>query len=190
MFLKLFSLSLTKLWIFVFIESAHWADSIQQSRCPSVVVCLSLFMYQILRPILPPLPEVGCPKFQRFGIIGEKCWKEVVSELNIFVRKWSNTAVLKKNLFLLILPYKTWWKPRFPTDQRPLVKGYIANLQTFFFLNFFRFGFFSVFNFFFVLCIHGSPYCGIGATIRIGREIRCLPYAGFLFNNIRNVNTV
>ena len=25
----------------------------------------------------------------------------------------------------------------------------------------------------------GPPYCGIGATIRIGREIRCLPYAGF-----------
>ena len=23
------------------------------------------------------------------------------------------------------------------------------------------------------------PYCGIGATIRIGREMLCLPYAGF-----------
>ena len=28
--------------------------------------------------------------------------------------------------------------------------------------------------------ILGPPYCGIGATIRIGREILCLPYAGFL----------
>ena len=28
--------------------------------------------------------------------------------------------------------------------------------------------------------ILGQPYCGIGATIRIGREILCLPYAGFL----------
>ena len=27
--------------------------------------------------------------------------------------------------------------------------------------------------------ILGPPYCGIGATIRIGREILCLPYAGF-----------
>ena len=28
--------------------------------------------------------------------------------------------------------------------------------------------------------ILGPPYSGIGATIRIGREILCLPYAGFL----------
>ena len=27
--------------------------------------------------------------------------------------------------------------------------------------------------------ILGPPYCGIGATIRIGREMLCLPYAGF-----------
>ena len=50
----------------------------------------------------------------------------------------------KKNLFfLLILLYKTWWKPRFPMDQRPLVEGYIANvgisLDVF---EFFRFGLF------------------------------------------------
>ena len=29
------------------------------------------------------------------------------------------------------------------------------------------------------LAILGPPYCGIGATIRIGREMLCLPYAGF-----------
>ena len=45
---------------------------------------------------------------------------------------------------------------------------------------------FSILDYFFpflillgFLCILGPPYCGIGATIRIGREIRCLPYAGF-----------
>ena len=27
--------------------------------------------------------------------------------------------------------------------------------------------------------IHDPPYCGIGATIRIGREMLCLRYAGF-----------
>ena len=47
--------------------------------------------------------------------------------------------------------------------------------------EFFRFGLlFPFLIFFLVLCILGPPYCGIGATIRIGREIRCLPYAGFL----------
>ena len=29
------------------------------------------------------------------------------------------------------------------------------------------------------LGILGPPLCGIGATIRIGREMLCLPYAGF-----------
>ena len=36
------------------------------------------------------------------------------------------------------------------------------------------------------LGILGPPYCGIGATIRIGREIRCLPYAGFFYLTIAN----
>ena len=40
---------------------------------------------------------------------------------------------------------------------------------------------FSVFQKNLVLGILGPPYCGIGATIRIGREMLCLPYAGFFF---------
>ena len=35
------------------------------------------------------------------------------------------------------------------------------------------------------LGILGPPYCGIGATIRIGREMLCLPYAGFFSNVMR-----
>ena len=38
---------------------------------------------------------------------------------------------------------------------------------------------FSVFHFFLFLGFLGPPYCGIGATIRIGQEMLCLPYAGF-----------
>ena len=30
-----------------------------------------------------------------------------------------------------------------------------------------------------VFGILGPPYCGIGATIRIGRDMLCPPYAGF-----------
>ena len=56
-------------------------------------------------------------------------------------------------------------------DERPLVKGYIANfgisLDVF---DFFCFELFFPFLFCFgFLCNLGSPYCGIGATIRIGR---------------------
>ena len=68
----------------------------------------------------------------------------MVLELNIFVRKRSKIAAQKKVfLLLLILPYTTCWKPRFPIDQRLLVKEYIDNfgisLDVF---EFFRFGLF------------------------------------------------
>ena len=99
-------------------------------------------------------------------------------------KKWSHiwTFLFGSGLkSLQILPYKTCWKPRFPMDERPLVEGYIANfgisLDVFEFL---RFGwFFPFFKKFGFLGILGPPYCGIGATIRIGREMLCLPYAGF-----------
>ena len=45
---------------------------------------------------------------------------------------------------------------------------------------------FSVFQKIWVFGILGPPYCGIGATIRIGREMLCLPYAGFLIVAIPN----
>ena len=53
----------------------------------------------------------------------------MVSDLNIFVWKWSKIAVQIIIIFflLLILPYKTCWKPRFPMDERPLVEWDIAN---------------------------------------------------------------
>ena len=37
-----------------------------------------------------------------------------------------------------------------------------------------------IFSVFLILGILGPPYCGIGATIYIGREMLCLPYAQFL----------
>ena len=97
----------------------------------------------------------------------------------------------KKVFFLLILPYKTCWKPHFPMNERPWVEGYIANLGLS--LNVFellRFGwffpFFKIFGFLAILC---PPYRGISATIRIGREMLCLPYAGFLLDwlELRNL---
>ena len=42
----------------------------------------------------------------------------------------------------------------------------------------------SVFQKKWVLGILGPPYCGIGATIRIGREMLCLLYAGFFQRNV------
>ena len=103
----------------------------------------------------------------------------MVSDLKTFTNKRCKIAAQKKLVFVLILPYKTWWKPRFPIDLRPLVKGYIANigisLDVFEFARFLRFFPFKKKCWF--SGILGPPYCGIGATIRIGREMLCLPYA-------------
>ena len=38
---------------------------------------------------------------------------------------------------------------------------------------------FSVYQKFGILGIRCTPYCGIGATNRIGLEMLCLPFAGF-----------
>ena len=40
---------------------------------------------------------------------------------------------------------------------------------------------FSVFQKKIFFGILGPTFCGIGATIRIGREMLCLSYAGFFF---------
>ena len=66
-------------------------------------------------------------------------------------------------------------------DYRPLVEGRIANfvifLDVFEFLCFWCFfPFFKKIGFWGIL---GPPYYGIGATIRIGREMLCLPYVEF-----------
>ena len=70
-------------------------------------------------------------------------------------------------------------------DERPLVEGYIANFG----ISLDVFAFWMCFFLFFkkigVLGILGPPpYRGIGATIRIGREMLCLPYAGFFKHNL------
>ena len=66
-------------------------------------------------------------------------------------------------------------------DERPLVKGYIDNFGMS--LDIFEFLLFGWFLPFFkkigFLAILGPPYRGIGATLRIRREMLCLPYAGF-----------
>ena len=72
-----------------FTESAHWADSVIESRCPQV--CLSVpFCSLRLNVFLHPLPEVRCPNFldiqnpwgkvmETSGLRFENCSLEVVS---------------------------------------------------------------------------------------------------------------
>ena len=161
---------------------ALWADAFYKSKCPSVCPCVCLSVCSILRyrlnVFLPPLPKVGCPIFLEI----QNPWGKVMDRsglrLEHFCLKIVKNRRAKKVFFVLILPYKTWWKPRFPMDQRPLVKGRIlAYFSTF--LSFCNLDDFSVFQINWVFGVLGPPSYGIGATIRIGREILCLPYAGF-----------
>ena len=105
----------------------------------------------------------------------------MVSDLNIFVWKWSKIAAKKKVCFFADFAVQNILKTTLPDDERPLVKGYIANLgkslDVFEFCVLDNFSVFKKNGFWGIL---GPPYRGIGATIRIGREMLCLPYAGFL----------
>ena len=50
----------------------------------------------------------------RFGILGEKKWNEVVSDLNIFVWKCSKIAAQKKIFFFADLTLQTLVKTKLP----------------------------------------------------------------------------
>ena len=47
----------------------------------------------------PHFPKSDFQKILRFGILWEKCWKEVVSELNILIGMWSKIGAQKKIVF-------------------------------------------------------------------------------------------
>ena len=78
-----------------------------------VSVC-SLLRYR-LNVFLPPLPEVGYPIFLEIW----NPWGKEIERIGLRLEHFCLEVVLnrqKKSFFLLILPYKTRWKPRFPMD--------------------------------------------------------------------------
>ena len=104
----------------VFKASALWANAFYKSKCPSVCQYVRLFVRlsvcSLLRyhfnVFLPPLPEVRCPIFLEI----RNPWGKVMERSGLRFEHSSKIAVQKKFVFLLILPYKTRWKPRFPMD--------------------------------------------------------------------------
>ena len=63
---------------------------------------------EVLVPTLLTISFLSLYPFQSNG----KKW----SQISTFLFKISLKSTRKKKFFLLILPYKTWWKPRFPMD--------------------------------------------------------------------------
>ena len=64
----------------------------------------------------PPLPEVGCPIFLEIWNPWGKVMEISGLRFEPFCLKIVKNCAQKKKVFLLILPYKAWWKPRFPMD--------------------------------------------------------------------------
>ena len=97
-----------------------------------------------------------------------------------FVWKWSKIAVQKKLVFCWFCRTK-----HVENHASRWMRGYIANfgisLVVFEFLRFWWFfTFFKKFGFWGIL---DPPYRSIGATIRIGREMLCLPYILWVVEN-------
>ena len=90
--------------------------SVRPSVCPSVRLSVCSLLRYRLNVFLFPLPEVGCPIFLEIQNPWGKVMERSGFRFKHFVWKLSKIAAQKKVFFLLILPYKTWWKPRFPMD--------------------------------------------------------------------------
>ena len=125
----------------------------------------------------------------------KKKWKEVVSDLKTFAHKGSKIAAANSFFFRFVLLYLfTLFKPLFtPTSWslmsklfrfseslgkingkklsqiwKVLLKNGIKSPRIYLFIFFF-----------FQFCLTGRIIFVISATIRISREMLCLPYAGF-----------
>ena len=172
---------------YVFKASALWADAFYKSKCSCVCPCVRLFTFEV------PFKCLCAPTCQSRM---SKNFKDSESFVKSNGKKWSQIWTFlfgsglksprKKSLcFCLFCRKKTCWEPSFPMDERPLVEGYIANFDIFISRRFWTFAFWMIFSvkkkegF---LAILGPPYRGIGATILIGWEMLCLPYAGFFMS--------
>ena len=102
----------------------------------------------------------------------------MVSDLNIFLWKLSKIAAQRKVIFVADFALQNMVETLLPAN-------FGIFLDVFEFLRFgWVFPFFKKIGFRGIL---GPPSYGIGATIRIGREMLCLPYAGFFANKAKQV---
>ena len=115
----------------------------------------------------------------------------MVSDMNIFVWKLSKIAVQKKVFFLTFFTFEVPFNGLFaPTSQSWMSNIFLdwkclgksnekkwSNIWTFLFGSGLKSP--RKKKFFFCWFCLGPPSYGVRATVRIGREMLCLPYAGF-----------
>ena len=98
--------------------------NVRLSVCPSV--CVFTFEVPFKRLFAPTSRSWMSNIFRDSEFLGKSNGKKW-SQIGTFLFENCQKSPRKKKFFLLISPYKTWWKPRFPMDQRPLDEGRIAN---------------------------------------------------------------
>ena len=89
------------------------SQSVRLSVCLSV--CLFTFEVPFQRLFYPTSQSLMSNIFRASESLGKSNWKKW-SHIWPFLFENCQKSPSKKKFFLLILPYKTWWKPRFPMD--------------------------------------------------------------------------
>ena len=98
----------------LFTESALWSDSVYKSQCPSVCVCVCMYVPSREVPfkcLFAPIYKGPRSIFFRFwDSLGKSYRKEVVSDFAILARKWSKIAarIFFFGSFLTITILITW----------------------------------------------------------------------------------
>ena len=112
--------------LLVFKASALWADTFYKSICPSV--CLSVcpcvcvfvrvFTFEVpFNGLLAPTSRSRMSNiFRDLESLGKSNGKNWSNIWTFLLGSGLKSPHKKKVFFWLILPYKTWWKPRFPMD--------------------------------------------------------------------------
>ena len=106
----------------IFKASALWAHAFYKSKCPYVCLCVCAFVclsaFEVpFSTLFPPTSRSRKSNiFRDSESLGKSNGKKR-SHIWYFLFGSGLKSPRKKTVcFLLILPYKTWWKPRFPMD--------------------------------------------------------------------------
>ena len=86
----------------IFKASVLWADAFYKSKCLSVCLSVCLFTFEVpFKRLFAPTSQSQMSNILRDSESLGKKWKAVVSNLNIFVCKWSKIAAQIKVWFFL-----------------------------------------------------------------------------------------
>ena len=171
------------------------------SKCPSVCLCIRLcvcvFTFEVpFNGLFAPISRSRISNIFRdsesLGKCNGKKWSQIWTFLFENCLKWPRK---KKCFFLTFSTFEVPFNGLFAPFSRSRMSNIFRDLESLGKSNGKKWSNIWIFLFgsglksprkiqvFFCWFCLGPPSYGIGATIRIGREMLCLPYAGFLASN-------